>query len=37
MRLDAQLLIMVYMGICFSLLVFNLCYIYVDAAKGHFP
>lgn len=34
MRLDAQLLIMVYMGICFSLLVFNLCYIYVDAAKG---
>ncbi len=34
MRLDAQLLIYVYMGICVSLLVFNLCYIFADAAKG---
>ncbi len=34
MRLDAQLLIYVYMGICVSLLAFNLCYIFADAAKG---
>lgn len=33
MRLDVQLLIYVYMGICVSLLIFNLCYIFADAAK----
>lgn len=34
MRLDVKLLIYVYMGICVSLLIFNLCYIFVDAANG---
>lgn len=34
MRLDVQLLIYVYMGICVSLLLFNLCYIWLDAADG---
>lgn len=34
MRLDVSLLIYVYIGICVSLLIFNLCYILADAAKG---
>lgn len=34
MQLDVQFLIYVYMGVCLSLLIFNLCYILVDFSRN---